>query len=284
MSNLGGTHTHTILEDFLSHHNTLKVALNSNLKRFAPDYLRNHLNNAVEYLQFKQVRKTLTFWYTKCQNLYKYLLTLGPIAGRPTTSLLTEIQQALKCIEFTETLLNTTNNSFLIAKAYRTVVLTYKNLSDGHLRLETQSQNTTYSTPLSSSFLLNRRISSSNYNTYCSDTGVSSGTDSRSSRTVETQTDNAEQAVNTVETEVQTDSPCTQEMGTSSIIIKGLKPKNKQLVNSEIRLHYGCKIMEYEVGIDGILVKLMPCDPDRFYDVSVRTAPDLEDEENPLKE
>jgi len=270
MSYLGGTHTHNTVKDFLSHHNTLKAALNSNLKRFAPDHLRNHLNNREEYLLFKQVRKTLTFWYTKCQNLHKYLLTLGPITGHPTTSLLTELHQALKCIKSTETLLNTTNNSFLIAKAYRTVVLTYKNLSDGHLRWEIQSQNVTHSTLTSSSYLLNKRISVSNYNTYWADTEDASGTNSRSSRSIETQTENTVQSVNTdgiitakyiqcSSAEVQTDNPGTHEVGSSaSESWYELRPDSKRLVDSYMRLHYKVLVLEDDIGDEGCMIKLLP--------------------------
>ncbi len=268
MSNLGGTHKHTILEDFLSKHNTLKTALNNNLKRFAPDYLRNHLNNKAEYLLFKHVRKTLTFWYTKCQSLYKYLLTLGPIAGHPTTSLLNATHQALHCIEFTETLLNTTNNSFLIAKAFRTVVLTYKNLSDGHLRREAQSQNTTNSTPWSTSYLLNKRISSSNYNTYCSDTRVSSGTDSKSSRTVETQTENTEQLVNTDDiqstkdihcrvAEVQTVKQNAKEVGTNTDKPKEVRAQyRKDFTDSPSKWFFQFSVSN--INEEGQLLKILP--------------------------
>jgi len=257
MSYLGGTHTHNTVKDFLSHHNTLKAALNSNLKRFAPDHLRNHLNNREEYLLFKQVRKTLTFWYTKCQNLHKYLLTLGPITGHPTTSLLTELHQALKCIKSTETLLNTTNNSFLIAKAYRTVVLTYKNLSDGHLRWEIQSQNVTHSTLTSSSYLLNKRISVSNYNTYCTDAEEALDTDSRSSRSVETQTDNTEQSVNTDDKLTAKDIQYSSRKVQTDTDFE-LGPDSTRTNGSEVLLHYKCVVPEDDVGDMGYWVKLLP--------------------------
>jgi len=225
MSNLGGTHTHTILEYFISQNNTLKTALNNNLKRFAPDYLRNHLYNKAEYLLFKDVRKTLTFWYTKCQNLYKQLLTRGQNVGHPTTSLHNSTQQALDCIEFTETLLNTTNNSFLIAKAYRTVVLTYKYLSDGHIKRETQAYRVVHSTPNTtknngfwgSNTELRIRTDISHVATDNIYKNQSTSTDLGLSRAVETQT--AMDLQNTTQystTEVQTDIVYTKEVETNT--------------------------------------------------------------------
>lgn len=143
----GSTHPNNIWEDFIRKHNSLKSDLNRNLSNFTTDTLRNHFTNRSDYLHFKKVRNALTFWYVNGQTLYKKLQIQDRDKLYPTASMSNSSKRILQHIQYTGALLDTTDDDFLIAKAYRTVVLSYKHLSDRSNRFTSYIPTRARSTP-----------------------------------------------------------------------------------------------------------------------------------------
>jgi hypothetical protein len=169
MFSSGGTHQPTNLARFNVEHKALKTALNNNLNQFSTDYLRHHLASEHDYWLFKEIRRAITLWYVKGQNTCKYLLHSAPTQGSNTSRLQSLVAHSLHNIRHVRTLLQGCSK-FIIAKAYRTVVLTHKNLSDGYISSTTptlshswssgyQTPTTLHSTPQRSRLQINRSTS-----------------------------------------------------------------------------------------------------------------------------
>ena len=121
--------TMALIEEFHQKHRLLKINLNANLALFNTDQLRQHLPDLNSYIVFKDIRRTLTQWYTEGQNLQGLLLTTHHTqhaSYRRETTLLLNIIQYINFIL-------PTCQAITVAKAFRTVVLTHKTLSDSHL-------------------------------------------------------------------------------------------------------------------------------------------------------
>lgn len=119
--------THSNTSQFNVEHNYLKTLLNNTLSHFTQQQLRQHLPTYNTYIRFKELRRAIRIWYTNGQDLYQQLQT-------PTTTLINaDIQYNNENLQTVQSYIRTTDK-FTIAKAYRTVVLTYKHLSDGYIR------------------------------------------------------------------------------------------------------------------------------------------------------
>jgi hypothetical protein len=169
MFSSGGTHQSANLAHFNVEHKALKTALNYNLKQFSTDYLRHHLASEQDYFKFKEIRRAITFWYVKGQTTCKYLLHSTHTQDSNTDQLQSLVAHSLHNIRHVRTLLQGCSK-FLIAKAYRTVVLTHKHLSDGYISSTTptlshtwssgyQSPTILHSTPHASKLKFNRSTS-----------------------------------------------------------------------------------------------------------------------------
>ena len=177
MFSSGGTHQPANLAHFNVEHKALKTALNNNLKQFSTDYLRHHLASEQDYFRFKDLRRAITIWYVKGQTTCKYLLHSTLTQGSNTGQLQSLIAQSLHNIKHVRTSLHGCNK-LIIAKAYRTVVLTYKHLSDGYISSTTPTLSHSWSSGYQSPTLLH-----STPNTNKLQTSRSTNTDTFSTQT-----------------------------------------------------------------------------------------------------
>jgi hypothetical protein len=153
MFSSGGTHQPANLAHFNVEHKALKTALNNNLKQFSTDYLRHHLASEQDYFRFKDLRRAITIWYVKGQTTCKHLFHSTPTQGSNTHQVQSLVEHSLHNIRHVRTLLQGCNK-FIIAKAYRTVVLTYKHLSDGYISSTTPTLSHSWSSGYQSPTLL----------------------------------------------------------------------------------------------------------------------------------
>jgi len=114
----------------MENHRILKLELNCNLAQFEKTTLRQNLPTFTDYHQFKELRRTLNTWYVEGQNLVaKYLF--APYNQPPTNQSLPTY--LLNIIHHLQQSVLPTCKAIIVAKAFRTVVLTHKTLSDGHM-------------------------------------------------------------------------------------------------------------------------------------------------------
>jgi hypothetical protein len=120
----------SLLDNFMEKHRLLKLQLNCNLAQFDTTTLRQNLPTFTDYYQFKELRRTLNTWYVEGQNLSANYL-FSPYNQPPTNQgLLTYL---LNRIHILQQSILPTCKAIIVAKAFRTVVLTHKTLSDGHI-------------------------------------------------------------------------------------------------------------------------------------------------------
>jgi len=152
-----------LIDLFEDKYSQLKTLLNRNLASFETDELRQNVENDRKFAEFLTLRKKLTVLYTDSQNLLKTIQLfqdtgrLDLIEVKMTTKITHTSQQDLNFLEqtisdlvykqnkklFTTLLCQnlklikdldstlTHTDPFVTAKAFRTVVLTHKGLSDG---------------------------------------------------------------------------------------------------------------------------------------------------------
>lgn len=137
-SNTRSTHTNITanITNFNVQHRQLKAHLNNLLTQYSHNSLRQHVQTHQGYLYFKQIRRSITIWYTNGQLLQQYLQQHNNNTDR--THINTDINNNLTNISQVRTQLNSLED-FATAKAFRTVVLTYKYLSDGCLHKQLTS-------------------------------------------------------------------------------------------------------------------------------------------------
>ena len=159
-----------LLLNFETQYNNLKKELNNTLHGFNSDDLREKTNTKEEYTAFTDIRKDITQWYVQgqhfCKTIIQYKSTghINLIKTNVTTSpslphddkeyCFTELEEVTKkqnIIAMNKLLIQHTTRTehlkqklqdltpFVIAKAFRTVVLSNKDLSDNKV---TQKQDT----------------------------------------------------------------------------------------------------------------------------------------------
>lgn len=128
----GGTHTLPTIVTFNIQHKAIKDTLNGILRLYNTTHLRQHLNNNQDYLLFKELRRAITVWYTEGQYLRRNILQTGPAQLTYNEQLQSYVIRNLYNIDYLQTLVQH-SHTLIVAKAFRTVVLTYKHLSDGFI-------------------------------------------------------------------------------------------------------------------------------------------------------
>lgn len=119
---------YTDLDNLLmAKHKLFKLELNANLALFNKDALRQNLPTFADYIQFKDLRRSLNIWYVEGQNIMANYLNPLNAQGNLTspTYLLNYIHHLQQYLP--------NCRAITVAKAYRTIVLTHKELSDGHI-------------------------------------------------------------------------------------------------------------------------------------------------------
>ena len=162
-----------LLTKFENSYKRIKISLNDTLRKFKTDDLRENTENTEDFQKFTKLRKELTFFYKSGQNVlhhintYKTTRQINIISTKINTiplplnkkfqdtftekinkttriqniQLLHELinQNLEKCMEIEDLFKDT--NDFVIAKAFRTVTLSNKEISDGALRKKSEYNN-----------------------------------------------------------------------------------------------------------------------------------------------
>jgi len=161
-----------LVKHFQDEYTQFKRSLNMSLSKFEVEDLRQKTDTYNEYEKFTKLRKELTLLYKNGQNIVQQLRILNKTGnlnfitcetsiiplGLPRALchelqdkidhtvqeqniqvLHTLIKQQLKTQKEVEDFMKELNE-FVIAKAYRTVTLTHKNLSDGAIRYKEQNE------------------------------------------------------------------------------------------------------------------------------------------------